>query len=127
MSKTAFIFPGQGAFYAGVLRQSRLMYLAVEGVLSTSEAVALRRVGRSLIAAIGDERNSAEYLLKSQPDLLQLGIFTVSVAAHEILKTEGVEADVLMGHSLGEIAALTCAGVFTIEQGAEIVCDRVES
>jgi acyl transferase domain-containing protein len=127
MSKTAFIFPGQGAFYPGVLRQTRVMYLAVEEVLSIIEAVALRRVGRSLIAAIWDDRNSAEYLLKLQPDLLQLGIFAGSVAAHEILKAESVEAEVLMGHSLGEIAALTCAGVFTVEQGAEIVCDRVQS
>jgi acyl transferase domain-containing protein len=32
-----------------------------------------------------------------------------------------------MGHSFGEIAALTCAGVFSPEDGAEIVCDRAES
>jgi acyl transferase domain-containing protein len=127
MRKTALIFPGQGAFYAGVLRQARFIYLAVERVLSIIEAVALRRLGRSLIGAMWDESSNAEYLLKSQPDLLQLGIFAVSVAVHEILKTEGVEADVLMGHSFGEITALTCAGVYTIAQGAEIVCDRVES
>ena len=67
-----------------------------------------------------DERNSAAELMKSDPTLLQLAIFTVSVSAYEVLKARGVQPDLLVGHSFGEIAALTCANVYSIEQGAEI-------
>jgi acyl transferase domain-containing protein len=127
MAQIAHVFPGQGAFFAGALRRARFTFLDIEAVISITEAVAHRRFDRSLVAAMWDERNDAMHFMKSDPELLQLAIFTVSVAAHDILRARGAEPGVLMGHSLGEIAALTCAGVFSIEQGAEIVCDRVES
>jgi acyl transferase domain-containing protein/acyl carrier protein len=126
MTKIALMFPGQGAFYAGALQQSRF-HLCVERVLAVSEGVAWRRFGRSLVEAMGAEGSGSEHLLKTDPALLQLAIFTVSVAGRELLRAEGIEADRLIGHSFGEIAALTNAGVYSVEQGAEIVCDRVES
>lgn len=127
MGKVGFLFPGQGAFYAGALDQAKAAYVAIEQALNIIEQVALRRFGRSLTEAMRPERGGAEGLMKSDPALLQLAIFAVSVAAHESLRSEGVRADVMMGHSFGEIAALTCAGAFTFEQGANIVCDRVEA
>jgi acyl transferase domain-containing protein len=127
MTKIAHIFPGQGAYFAGVLRRPRFAYVDVEVVLGAVESVTYRRLGRSLVETMWDENCGAEHLLKLDPALLQLAIFTVSVAASKVLQEHGVEADVLMGHSFGEIAALTCAGVFTVEQGAEIVCDRIEA
>jgi acyl transferase domain-containing protein len=126
-AKMAHVFPGQGAFFACALRRARFTFLEIEEVISITEAVAHRRFGRSLVTAMWDEQNDAMHFMKSDPELLQLAIFTVSVAAHNILRAQGDEPSVLMGHSFGEIAALTCAGVFSIEQGAEIVCDRVES
>jgi acyl transferase domain-containing protein len=127
MAKTAHVFPGQGAFFAGALRRARFTFLEIENVISITEAVAHRRFGRSLVAAMWDEQNDVMHFMKSDPELLQLAIFTVSVAAHSILRAQGGVPRVLMGHSFGEIAALTCAGVVSIEEGAEIVCDRVES
>jgi acyl transferase domain-containing protein len=126
-AKIAHVFPGQGAFFAGALRRARFTFLEIEEVISITEAVAHRRFGRSLLAAMWDEQNDTAHFLKYDPGLLQLAIFTVSVAAHNILRAQGDDPSVLMGHSFGEIAALTCAGVYSIEQGAEIVCDRVES
>src|SRR4051794_31757845 len=104
-----------------------MAYPGVDRILGTVEAVANQRFGRSLVAAMWNDRSSAGHLLKTDPVLLQLAIYTVSVAAHEVLQAEGIEPHVLMGHSFGEIAALTCAGVYTVSQGAEIVCDRMES
>jgi acyl transferase domain-containing protein len=126
MTKIALMFPGQGAFYAGALHRSRF-HLCVERVLAISEGIAWRRFGRSLIEAMGCKGGGTEQFLKTDPALLQLAIFTVSVAGQELLRAEGIEANRLIGHSFGEIAALTSAGVYSVEQGAEIVCDRVES
>jgi len=126
MKKIALMFPGQGALYAGALQQSRF-HLCVERVLAISEGVAWRRFGRSLIEAMSDKGGGAAQFLKTDPALQQLAIFTVSVVGQEVLRAEGIEADRLIGHSFGEIAALTSAGVYSVEQGAEIVSDRVES
>ncbi len=127
MKRVALIFPGQGAYHAGALRQIRLTQPGVQRVLDAVETVARRRFQRSLLDTIWNEQNHAARLLETDPAMLQLAIYALSVAAFEILQAEGVEHEVLMGHSFGEIAALTCAGVFTVEAGAEIVCDRVEA
>ena len=39
----------------------------------------------------------------------------------------GLEPALLMGHSMGELAALCVAGVFPPEEGVELVCARVQS
>lgn len=127
MSQTVLVFPGQGAFYAGALHDTHHHYPAVAWVFERVEAVAQRRLGRSLIRAMWHEPQPIEHWLRVDPDLLQLAIYTISVATYELLRTEGVKADLLLGHSFGEIAALTCAGVYSVELGAQIVCDRVES
>lgn len=127
MSATAFLFPGQGAFVGGVIAEAALVYPAIRRTLDIVEEVANRRFGRSLLKLLNDPAVTAEDLLVSDPALLQLGVFTLSVAAFEMLQSEGIRPDVLIGHSLGEIAALTCAQVFTLRQGAEVVCDRIEA
>ena len=77
MTKIAHIFPGQGAYFAGVLRRPRFTYVDVEVVLGAVENVTYRRLGRSLVETMWDENCGAEHLLKSDPALLQLAIFTV--------------------------------------------------
>ncbi|MGO4339802.1 acyltransferase domain-containing protein [Labrys sp. KB_33_2] len=124
--RRAFLFPGQGAFYSNAHQMIRSAYLEVEVALVPCERVALERFGRSLVDAMSQPGDASAFV-KQDPDLLQLAIYAISVAAHAALRAESVEADVMVGHSFGEIAALTCAGAYTIEQGANIVCDRVEA
>ncbi|QQC68012.1 acyltransferase domain-containing protein [Paraburkholderia ginsengisoli] len=127
MSQIAFLFPGQGAFYVRALRATRLSYRGVEQILNTVEGVAQRRLARSLLEIIWSGDGQTEKILQDAPDIFQLAIYTISVSNFEILRAEGISPEVLVGHSFGEIAALVCAGVFSVEQGAEIVCDRIES
>jgi malonyl CoA-acyl carrier protein transacylase len=65
-----------------------------------------------------------EQLLAESPDVLQLAIYGISVATYRVLAARGLKPDILMGHSFGEIAAMVCAGAFTVSEGAEIVCER---
>jgi [acyl-carrier-protein] S-malonyltransferase len=50
--------------------------------------------------------------------------FAVSVAVHQELRERGVRPTVLLGHSLGSLTALTCAGAFSVADGARILCLR---
>jgi malonyl CoA-acyl carrier protein transacylase/acyl carrier protein len=127
MMQVAFLFPGQGAFHAGATRAMAQACPAARHALRAIDAVAARRLGRPLLDALWDERRGVEYFLTEAPDLLQLAIYAASVARFEALHARGVRPDVLMGHSFGEIAALVCGGAYSVEQGAEIVCDRIAS
>lgn len=59
-----------------------------------------------------------------QTENAQLALFTAGVAAYEALVSEGIEADVFAGHSVGEYAALVAAGILTVEDGAKLVRHR---
>ena len=51
-------------------------------------------------------------------------LYCVDLAAAKALEEAGVTPDYVAGFSLGEIAALSFAGVFSEEQGFDFVCKR---
>src|SRR6185503_16619193 len=65
--------------------------------------------------------------LQKCPELDQLGIFLAAVMAAEALIERGVQPDVLIGHSFGEVAALCAGGAFDVMTGLEIVVARVNA
>ncbi|WP_371141181.1 acyltransferase domain-containing protein [Burkholderia cepacia] len=123
----AFLFPGQGAFYAGALRQLGHEHRSVRQTLDTIDAVASERLGHPLTGSLWRDDAGLDTWLRDAPDLLQLGIFGASVGMFGVLRERGIVPDLLIGHSFGEIAALVCGGMYSIEQGARIVCDRIAS
>ena len=56
----------------------------------------------------------------------QPAILTTSVAAAEVLKEKGIQADYVAGHSLGEYSALVAAGALKLEDAVRIVRKRGE-
>ncbi|MPV59424.1 acyl transferase [Burkholderia sp. HI2761] len=123
----AFLFPGQGAFHAGALRRLADEHASVRELLETLDSVALTRVGCRLTGPLWRDGADLDTWLQDAPDLLQLGIYGTSVGLFGVLRARGIVPDVLVGHSFGEIAALVCGGMYSIEQGAQIVCDRIAS
>ncbi|MCA8223893.1 acyltransferase domain-containing protein [Burkholderia sp. BC1] len=124
-SGCAFLFPGQGAFYASAMRELAGTHASVRDALDTVDAVAQARLGRPLTGALWRDGAAPDVWLRDAPDLLQLGIYAASVGVFGVLRAHGVAPDVSIGHSFGEIAALVCGGAYSVEQGAQIVCDRI--
>ncbi len=115
------LFPGQGAYRAGALHDL--------GAASADAAEVLREisdaVGGLLDPLIEQPGGRGPYELADEnPDLLQLAIFAASVALWTTRRRDVPGNAVLLGHSLGEIAAATCAGAFSISDGARIVQAR---
>ncbi len=116
MSKTAFLFPGQGSQSVGMGRD-----------LASTFAVA-RRTFEEANDALG--LDLANLCFEGPEEQLRLteftqpAIFTVSVAALRVLGEAGVTADYVAGHSLGEYSANVAAGAIEFAVAARTVRRR---
>jgi acyl transferase domain-containing protein len=127
-ARVALLFPGLGAYCAGMLRAAAAEHPQVAATLEEIDEVAGRlgipSVGRVVLH--GDPVPLGE-VLKLRTEVAQLAIFGASVTVHRILAANGVRPYVLVGHSFGEIAALVSAGAFTVADGVRLVCARAEA
>ena len=122
----AFLFPGQGAFLESVFGELAARRPEFGEVFGEVDA-AVREAGlRGPVSPqlFTERPPSLEELLRDDPDLLQLALFGTSVAAGHVLLSEGCEPFALVGHSLGEIAALTVGGALSLRDGALVVARR---
>lgn len=117
------LFPGQGAYVPDALHWLKSRGDAATAAVETIDAVATGILGKGLERAFSGD--SADQLLDEAPDVLQLAVFATSVAAFRALREEGARFSVLVGHSLGEIAALVAGGALDVAEGAEILCHRI--
>jgi len=60
----------------------------------------------------------------NQTEFAQPALYVSSAAALAVLSREGVEADVVLGHSLGEYSALAASGAVSFSQGLRLVAER---
>ena len=113
MGKIAFVFAGQGAQYSGMGQSLCEVSPAAQAVFDTADKL---RPGTSqqCFTAPAEELSITE---NTQPCL-----YCVDLAAAKALEEAGVSPDYVAGFSLGEIAALSFAGVFAPEQGFDFVC-----
>lgn len=116
MSKTAFLFPGQGSQSVGMGRDLALAFPSARQTFDEAND------------ALGF--NLAELCFNGPEEQLRLteftqpAIFTVSVAALRVLASAGVTADYLAGHSLGEYSANVAAGAIEFTAAARTVRRR---
>lgn len=113
MSKTIFVFPGQGAQYVGMGKALSESFVPAKQLLEKADDTLGFSISKVMFE--GPEED-LKITANTQPAL-----FVSSMMVLEVLKSEGVDFDFVAGHSLGEYSAICAAGGFSFEDGLKLV------
>jgi [acyl-carrier-protein] S-malonyltransferase len=116
MSKTAFLFPGQGSQRVGMGADALAARPEVGRYLDLAE-----EASGLPIRALCEEGPMEEL---TRTEVAQPALFAVSMGMFELAGDAGIEADFVAGHSLGEYTAAVAAGCLSVEHGVQLVSER---
>lgn len=116
--RVVFVFPGQGGQWAGMGRE----LLDESRVFASRIADCAEIVDAELGWSLVDRLRSDQPL--NAIEEIQPALWAIQVALASVWQDWGIEPDLIIGHSMGEIAAATVAGALTVKDAAKVVCRR---
>lgn len=114
MSKTAIVFPGQGAQKVGMAKDLYNVNEDATSILESAQATVDFDLLETMFTDKDEKLGETE---NTQPALLTHSIALLKALNH-------IDADYTMGHSLGEYSSLVAAGVLKFEDAVKIVHKR---
>jgi acyl transferase domain-containing protein len=119
--RVVFVFPGQGGQWQGMGRELLVSEAAFRASVEESGRAIEAEVGWSVLEELeASESESRLGLL----EVAQPVLFAVEVGLAALWRSWGVEPDVVVGHSMGEVAAAYVSGALTLEGAAAVICRR---
>ena len=120
--KVAFIYTGQGSQWVGMGQALYETEPVARAVMDACEEVFREVRGVSLLDVMFG-RNGAEGNL-GDTAWEQPALYTLGCALTALWSSVGIRPSVVLGHSVGEIAAAQAAGVFSLEDGMRFAAAR---
>jgi [acyl-carrier-protein] S-malonyltransferase len=116
VTKIAFCFPGQGSIEAGMGRDIAVAVPEAMAVYARGSAASGLDLEHLCFHGHADDLVDTAV---QQPALV-----ATSLAVLAAVRARGIEPDYVVGHSVGEFAALAAAGAMTVEEALELVRER---
>ena len=121
-----FTFPGQGGYSYETLKEIYETFPGVRATFEKADVICEELLGKPFSPLVlAKTKADHDRTLAFYPDLNQVGIYLSEVLIAQQYFQSGLKPDLLLAHSFGELAALATAGVYDIETGVRIVCQRV--
>ncbi|MFE2572036.1 SDR family NAD(P)-dependent oxidoreductase, partial [Streptomyces mirabilis] len=119
--RTVFVFAGQGAQWVGMGRELAGSSPVFAARLAECEAALSPYVEWSLADVLAGVEGAPGL---GTADVVQPVLWAVMVSLAAVWEAAGVLPDAVVGHSQGEVAAATVAGMLSLEDAARVVVAR---
>ena len=121
-TRVAFAYTGQGSQWVGMGQRLYESEPVARAVLDRCEAVLLQERGTSLLDVMFGRSEGEEDLGDTAWE--QPALYALECALTALWSSVGVCPEVVVGHSIGELAAAQTAGVFSLEDGMRFAAVR---
>jgi acyl transferase domain-containing protein/NADPH:quinone reductase-like Zn-dependent oxidoreductase/acyl carrier protein len=119
--RIAFVFSGQGPQWWAMGRELLASEPVFRERLEAVDGLLRARTGWSLLEELS--RDEADSLL-GETEIAQPALFALQVALAALWRSWGIAPAAVVGHSVGEIAALHVAGVLSLPDAVRVVAER---
>ncbi len=120
--KIVFLFTGQGSQYVNMGRQLYETQPTFRACLDRCNEILLPYLEQPLLSVLYPEDAIASPL--NETAYTQPALFALEYALAKLWQSWGIEPAAVIGHSVGEYVAACVAGVFSLEDGLQLITER---
>ena len=118
-ARVAFVFPGQGGQWAGMGQSLAAQEPVFADTLRSCDRAVEAYAGWSVWDAIVRDGGRS-----TRVEIVQPSLWAIEMSLAALWRSWGIEPGVVIGHSMGEVAAACVAGALTPADGAAVICTR---
>ena len=118
--KIVFVAPGQGGQWQGMARE----LLKNSPVFSKSIADCSEALSKVVDWHLEDVLTIDDLPDNTRIDVIQPTLVALAISYANLLKAMGIHPDMVVGHSMGEVAAATISGCLSLDDAMRIVAKR---
>lgn len=119
--KLAFVFCGNGVTYKGMCTQLLKEEPIFRDKVKEVENHFKKFTCTSILQKIEKNYDNEDF---SKPAVVQPLLFAIQVAITHLFKHWGIKPDVVVGHSVGEVAAAHCSGLLSLQDAVKVIYYR---